>query len=153
MFDERKKCANCSYWHPEHQACVLLRAGRAEDDFCSSHTNSPPVCATCQSYIIGKSFYYQANGQWIEVCENCAHIIPTCAGCKNSVCEFEENPDPMPKMVMRTIQQENAVIQASMRNPEREQKFCPSCPCWDKNDNACNREFNVCGNHHCIFDP
>ena len=151
---EDKHCANCAYWHPQHQMCVLFKAKRnPEEDVCSSHTTNPIVCATCKHYIIGKSFLYPTQNGYIEVCENCVHIIPTCAGCKNSVCEFEENPDPMPKMVMRTIRQGNAVMQASMRNPEREQKFCPSCPCWDKNDNACNREFNTCGSYHCIFNP
>ena len=150
-----KTCANCAYWHPQHQACVLFKAKRnPEEDTCSSHTTEPLVCAICQSYIIGQSFLYTTPNRYVEVCAQCKAAIPTCAGCKRGAkCEFEQNPDPLPKIVLHQFQQGNATVQAQIRNPERVKRFCLDCPCWCMEDYTCNRDFNCCGNYQCVFDP
>ena len=154
MFDENKTCANCAYWRPDNQSCVLLKARRAENDYCSSHSTSPLVCATCQSYILGKSFIYSVGNAYVEVCEKCHTAIPTCAGCKNSVqCAFNDDPNPLPKIVMQTVQQGNMMMQTQVRNPERIKLFCENCPCYNAEDRACDRECNVCAQYNCIFDP
>lgn len=153
MISEEKTCAKCAYWNPQSQICVLFNAHRADTDYCSCFNTSPAVCATCGSYIIKHSFYTESPKGLIEVCASCAQALSTCAGCKYNTCEFEQNPDPMPKMVMQQVRQGNAIMQASVKNPERIKKFCIDCKCWDTEECACNKEFNTCGRYDCILNP
>ena len=154
MFNENKNCAGCGYHDPRAGICVLYKREVIDEDYCSSYSSSPTVCATCQSYIAGRAFLYETPKGYIEVCGRCTRALPTCAGCKNGIyCAFEEDPNPMPKVVMQTIRQGNAVMQTQVRNPERVRLLCENCPCWNTEDKVCNREFNHCGRHDSILNP
>ena len=81
-------------------------------------------------------------------CDRCAQYFNTCQLCLNSMnCEFETNPDPMPKQIQQTIRQGNMVAQTVVRNQERENKFCTHCPCWNTIDACCNRQSGTCGRY------
>ena len=68
--------------------------------------------------------------------------------CLKSVnCEFEQNPDPMPKQIQQTIRQGNMMAQTVVKNPERINAFCAHCPCWNTLDACCNRENGTCGRY------
>ncbi len=154
MFNENKICGKCAYHDPRAGICVLRKCQVTDSDYCSSYTNTPTVCATCQTYILGRAFLHETRNGYIEVCERCTRALPTCAGCINGAhCAFEEDPNPMPKVVMQTIRQGNAVMQTQVRNPERVKLFCEKCSCWDSEDKACNREFGCCGRHISILNP
>lgn len=149
-----KNCATCGYYHPTKKACVLLKVPREEDDYCSSHNTNPTVCATCGRYILTTGFLTKGpEGEWVEVCAQCAKVLSTCLACKHKVCEFRDNPDPMPQTVVQQIRQGNAIIQATVENPERVKKFCHECSCWDSEEGGCNRIFNCCGRHNSILNP
>jgi hypothetical protein len=110
------------------------------------------VCAICQNYIVGHSFLEKTKDQYIEICGKCARALSTCAGCKYANCEFQENPDPLPKTIMKQFRQGNAVVQTTVMNPERVKKFCEPCPCFNKEDYACDKEFNCCDRHISILN-
>jgi hypothetical protein len=38
-----------------------------------------------------------------------------------------------------------------VKNPERIDKFCTNCPCFNLEENVCNKEFNHCGNQKLIL--
>jgi hypothetical protein len=81
-------------------------------------------------------------------CIECAKYFGTCYMCRNcSACQFENNPSPLPKVVSRTIQRGNAVIQTQVRNPERVKQFCFPCKCFDMDDLICRRQENWCSNY------
>ena len=89
------------------------------------------------------------NPEGTMACNRCAGLFNTCHLCLNSTkCEFETNPSPLPKQVQQTIRQGNAQIQTIIKNPERIDLCCPSCPCWNIADACCNREFETCGNYN-----
>ena len=149
-----KNCATCAYYNPNQKGCILLKVPREEDDYCSSHSTNPGVCATCRRYILTTGFLTKGQeGEWIEICAQCAKVLSTCAGCKNQTCEFRENPDPMPQTVIQQIRQGNAIMQTTVENPERVKKFCHGCHCWNSEENFCNRTFNCCGRHDSVLNP
>ena len=152
MFNEAKYCASCTFHDPRAGVCALTKRAVEDTDYCSSHSTNPTVCATCQRYIVGHSFLEKVNNRYIEICGNCATALSTCAGCKNAVCQFETNPDPLPKTILKQIRQGNAIIQTTVVNLERVKKFCEPCPCFCKEDYACNREFNCCNRHTSILN-
>ena len=150
-----KNCATCAYYNPNQKGCVLLKIPREEDDYCSSHSTNPSVCKTCGRYILTSGFLTKGReGEWIEICAQCAKALSTCVACKHyQTCEFRENPDPMPQTVAQRIRQGNAIIQTTEENPERVKKFCHGCPCWDSEEGGCNRTFMRCGRHDSVLNP
>ena len=150
---ENKQCANCAYHNKNVHGCVRTQTHVQDTDSCSYYTNSPTICAACGKYIIGSSFLEQVKeGQYVELCAQCAKAISTCAGCTNGIrCAFEEDPSPLPKIVPHTVRQGNSIIQTQIQNPERVRLLCEKCPCWDTEDKACNRECHNCSNYHSVL--
>lgn len=91
--------------------------------------------------LVGSFLEQDSEGEWHQYCARCAELLKTCQACF-APCEFETNPDPMPKFVMKTVRQGNMMMQTQVKNEERVQKFCSSCCCWDEN-HGCMKEFNV----------
>ena len=111
-------------------------------DYCSKHVEEVYPCYLCGHHIIGKSFItYNPHGDIIIACENC--IKTTCRACsKASVCEFETNPDPMPKVIVERANANGMIIQHQVKNPERVKKFCHSCYCWHE-ESGCMKNYNM----------
>lgn len=140
-----KYCRTCCLRNEAQKACQLTGVPIDLDtDFCSKHMEEPRTCSLCGGVLIGETFLVEtAEGEWNEYCARCNALFNTCQMCpKFQVCEFLTNPDPMPKVVMKTVRQGNMVMQMQVKNEERAQKFCPSCGCWDEN-HGCMKEFNI----------
>lgn len=141
------KCRTCCLSEKTKSVCLRTRTPiDLDEDFCSQHAENLPICEVCHSYITGPVFMEQdSNGDWHQTCGNCSKAIGTCQACPRiRECEFETNPDPMPKVVMKTVQQGNMTMQTQARNEERVKKFCHSCECWMADDiNACAKDFNL----------
>lgn len=137
-------CNTCVYGDKIKKVCLYYGTHIDLDkDFCSKHAKEINYCEVCgQAMMIVGSFLEQdSNGVWHQYCARCAELLKTCQTC-SAPCEFQTNPDPMPKVVMKTVRQGNMVMQTQVKNEERVQKFCPSCCCWDEN-HGCMKEFNV----------
>ena len=144
-----KKCKTCGFLDPARNICPIMRLQvDPTADFCSKHIELQE-CGTCP--ICGKPIYntnllldLQEDGSVRSLHLTCGQSLNTCATCKHaSVCEFETNPDPMPKMVNQTTRQGNMVLQTTVKNPSRIEKFCFKCQCFDK-EIGCLKENNCC---------
>lgn len=148
----KKLCKTCGYLHPQQPICQLR--GEQVDpnaDFCSKHqvVYEVETCAICGQPIYNTNLLLdvQEDGSVRYIHLACGRALNTCSTCKHrGRCEFETNPDPMPKVVMQTVRQGNMVMQTQVRNPDRIRKFCHECPCFDP-ENECLKQFNCCGKY------
>lgn len=142
-----KYCNTCLLSDKEKQVCLLSGIPIDLDkDFCSKHTKETTPCDICGRAMIKPDYFeYDCEGNLHQYCERCHQMYHTCQLCPNcQKCEFETNPDPMPKFIMKTTQQGNMIMQAQVRNEERVKKFCHSCVCWLADGvDACGKTFNV----------
>ena len=138
-----KNCKSCALSEKTKLVCRLTGIPiDLEKDFCSKHAMHLNRCDLCGNPMVAP-IYVSLDGA-LQYCGNCRQVFSTCQLCQNaSKCEFETNPDPMPKVVVKTIQQNGMVMQAQVKNNERIQKFCPSCICWNKETECCMKEFNI----------
>ena len=137
-------CNTCAYSDKIKKVCLYYGTHIDIDkDFCSKHAKEINYCEVCQQpmELMGSFLEQDSKGVWHQYCARCAELLKTCQAC-SAPCEFATNPDPMPKVVMKTVRQGNMVMQTQVKNEERVQKFCPSCCCWDEN-HGCMKEFNV----------
>lgn len=142
---ETKYCKTCSLRNEAKKICQLTGIPiNLETDFCSKHIEDiTNTCNICGQLMITPGFVEHTSEGVIHYCEQCHQALNTCQLCPNvRKCEFHTNPDPMPKVVMKTVRQGNMVMQTQVKNEERVQKFCPSCCCWDEN-HGCMKEFNI----------
>lgn len=142
----REKCNTCILSDKNKKVCHLNGTPiDLDNDDCSKHTKTLNYCEICRSPVLptGSILTYDDEERVHLICVNCHKLLSTCQACKKfENCEFENNPDPMPKSVMKTVRQGNMQMQAAVRNEERVKKFCPTCECWDE-EIGCLKEFNV----------
>ena len=139
---EYKNCRHCSIADLHQNKCRLTGLPIDPDnDYCSHGTKHLPTCSICRSpFISGTGLIVMENDIPHEICGRCAAAKNTCAICsKVNTCEFETNPDPLPKTVREQIQQGGAIMITEMINPERVQKFCLTCDCWSEEIGGCAR--------------
>ena len=85
-------------------------------------------------------------------CVNCYQQFYTCRMCENgSMCEFETNPSPLPKVVVQTIRQGPVTMQTQVKNPQRIEEFCQKCLCWNSEENYCGKEDGWCKKYHEVY--
>lgn len=103
-----------------------------EDDFCSSFRNHLNICSICNSPFIDQPQVLKIDDSWIEMCPDCAKNLGHCRTCKNgSLCAFETDPSPEPKIITQQINQNGMQIMTQVQNPERIRITCQNgCPCW-----------------------
>lgn len=139
-------CETCSMRDKIQNVCYLTKLTvNPKEDYCSKHKEELAVCHICGGAILGGGIVEIDNGdQVLQYCNRCNELLNTCQLCERArFCEFETNPDPMPKVVMKTMHQGNMVMQTQVKNEERIKKFCHSCPCWlGDGIDACGKEFN-----------
>lgn len=142
-----KYCKTCGFLDPTRPVC-LLRGEQvdATADFCSKH-QIPIYIGKCN--ICGKDVYdtncvidsEEPHSIYHLVC---AKAINTCSTCTfGKACEFRTNPDPMPQMVNKTIRQGNMIMQQTVPNPSRIEKFCYNCTCFSM-EYGCMKQNNCC---------
>lgn len=139
-------CMTCMLSDKGQKICRLSnRRIDLDTDYCSKHTAELVHCELCHNLTMPNQIIYDIdmNGKEHGVCGGCAKSLGTCESCNRiQTCLFETDPDPMPKVVVKTIQQGNMTMQTQCRNEEREKKFCHTCPCWNK-ECGCLKQFNM----------
>ena len=147
-----KYCNTCQLYEKTKKVCLLSGIPMEDTDYCSKHADEVIPCDICGNPLLGSTYVeYNGDGELRQYCERCHQAFHTCQLCSDfRKCEFMTNPDPMPQVVMKTVQQGNMVVQTQAKNEERVQKFCLSCGCWDEN-HGCMKEYNIgCINQHNI---
>ena len=140
-------CNTCGYCDKNKQICLFYNIQvNIDKDFCSKHIAEPIRCEICQSLMTTKGSFLEQDNEdnWHMYCGRCKTLLSTCQTCKKvAVCPFETDPNPMPKVVMKTVQNGNMIMQTQVRNEERIKLFCLSCDCWDSEENQCRKELNI----------
>lgn len=122
-----KECYSCGFWNSSTGACRIFNYPLK---FCSLHEENPEKCSICGSLMLKDQRIVDLDTGEI-ICRNCSKILSTCKNCTNSiVCAFDQDPDPMPKIVTKTVQQGNMTMQMQITNEERVKKFCLTCDCY-----------------------
>lgn len=139
-----KYCKTCGFRDPMTPVCLLKRHQiDPNNDFCSHHKGyeSLGTCHVCGNEMTTMDAVYDVyTDRYLH--KECA--IQTCKTCRNShTCEFQTNPDPLPKQVMTRRREGSFTIEQSEKNPARIEKFCFSCECFDP-DFGCFKENDYC---------
>jgi hypothetical protein len=115
-----------------------------DTDYCSKHADEIILCDICGNPLLGSTYVeYDGDGELRQYCERCHQAFQTCQLCPSfQKCEYMTNPDPMPKVVMKTVRQGHMQMQTQVMNPDRVNKFCLVCGCYDK-ELGCKRQLNV----------
>lgn len=140
-----KYCKTCALLNKQQNGCLLSgQPKNPETDYCSNYLTYLPHCDFCNKPMLPQqTLLEEINGEWKAMCPNCNAAMKTCQTCLLAdECLFETDPNPLPKVVTKTIRQGNAVMQAQVKNPERESAICPSCKCWNE-ECGCMKNFNV----------
>lgn len=67
-----------------------------------------------------------------KVCPRCSSLRGTCGRCAyGNDCAFFQVEDGLPLTVMKTMQKGIMMVQQQVPNPERIEKYCKVCNCWD----------------------
>lgn len=138
-----KHCKTCLLSDKEQMVCMLSNQPiDLSADFCSKHRAELHKCSICRRSMISPGIIeINDSGEVIEYCNECNAKVGTCylCNCVNQ-CAFNNDPNPMPKVVLKTIRQGNMMMQAQVKNEERVKLFCHSCPCWDAEFAECQKE-------------
>jgi hypothetical protein len=141
-----RKCATCILCEKQNKVCRLSGARVNPDmDGCPKHTTELKKCEICGGNVLPRDTIIEIDEkeQVHEYCPNCLQLLKSCQSCPRArVCPFETDPNPMPKVVVQTIQQGNMTVQTQVRNEERERLFCHNCECWHE-ECGCLKNFNV----------
>ena len=148
----KKICKNCLFIHSEQPFCTL-GIGNIDpaNDCCPKFLAKDAIvgkCSICGGTVYtGYEVFDLLEGDNFRILHReCAKKLGTCQTCVlANACEFDTNPDPMPKVVMQTIRQGNMTMQTQVRNPSRVEKFCNSCSCFSQ-ENGCLKQNGCCGN-------
>lgn len=92
---------------------------------------------------------FSGDGSFLKyLCNRCSQIPKQCGLCVYAqTCPFETDPSPLPKTVVKTIQQENMIAQVQIKNPSRIEVTCRSqCLCFSE-EFGCLKENHICGNY------
>lgn len=141
-----RSCKTCMLCNKQKSICLLNGATvKMEIDDCSKHSKYLDYCDICRSPVLpdGLVIEEDENGELHTICGRCNQALSTCQSCKQfQICPFETDPNPLPKVVMKTIRQGNMMMQTQIKNEERVKALCHTCGCWSE-ECGCMKEFNV----------
>ena len=144
-----KNCRYCAMCDRTQNICALSgTAVNPEVDGCTKGLRELEQCDICRKPLIGAAMVEEVKeGMYIKHCPNCLKVLNSCQLCeKSNICAFETDPNPLPKVVMKTVQQGNMRMQTQVKNEERVKLFCHNCCCWHEEDQLCLKELNSrCG--------
>lgn len=141
-----QNCQTCFFAEKNQLVCRL--SGLPIDltkDGCSHHRREVDYCEICRKPMLPQGTITECdkNGEFHHFCGQCNVFLLSCKSCgNNSICLFETDPNPMPKVVMKVVQQGNMRMQAQVKNEEREKLLCVKCDCWNE-EYGCMKEFNI----------
>lgn len=146
-------CQSCGLLNKNENTCRLYnKKVSPSTDFCSRYTKDVVHCELCNN-ITMKPTYVPDGDNWHSFCTKCADTLSSCNFCKDGrLCEFESNPDPMPKVVVQQQRTPMGIMQSQVRNPAREEKFCYTCRCWSTDLKACGKQFGYCERINHIYE-
>lgn len=137
-----KYCKNCAW--ADKEICRLhdMPIDR-EKDHCAKGTANVGQCMVCKRMVINYILDL-TTGEPRIFCENCFQKLKTCANCDHAqTCYFESDPNPTPKYTIVNT----PLGQAQSKNPARIKVTCAQhCPCFDSENQVCNRENSFCKN-------
>ena len=140
----KNTCETCVLGDKNQKVCRLYGTPiEPSKDFCSKHSVDLQPCEICGRPMLGgKLAEKDDNGVWHWFCLHCNQLLGTCQSCnKFESCKFETDPNPLPKVVMKTVRQGNMVMQTQIKNEERIKALCPTCDCWNE-EFGCLKELN-----------
>lgn len=96
--------------------------------------NAPYVCDICGKPMFASNsiFFKDDNDKWVHIHYVCYdQYIGKCITCSTCVCNLDKDTT-MPRIVMKTVQHGNMVMQTQVINPDLVNKYCKSgCVCWN----------------------
>jgi len=147
-----QKCKNCSCYqvlNDGRKACIRTNMLTTEEDYCSHFSHSDITCSLCGK--LGHLTLSLTKSGYIGICDSCLAALGTCPLCRHHVsCKFQDDPSPLPKVVLAEVRQGNMVMQRQIANPERAKLLCSDCPCFSSG--RCLRTNNCCTNYNEVID-
>lgn len=144
-------CGSCSLYQRPNLICARTGLPQSPDDYCSSFTTYLNICGLCGRPYLPPTTYIIENEKIIPACASCAANLSTCGTCSSaSYCDFQQNPNPLPQMIIQQQIQKGAMTMTqTIPNPARIVETCEkNCSCWDATDKVCNRQTAyTCGNY------
>lgn len=143
-----KYCETCGLFDPKQNICRLSNLQKnPSEDFCSNHVNDLLVCEVCGKWTLQPVYDLLPDGNFHILCLSCAKQRHTCIFCKNNVeCVFQTDPSPLPKTIVKAIQQNNMFMQQQVLNPDRIEITCKKkCKCFNS-EIGCSRQITTCSN-------
>lgn len=135
-------CGRCVNWNSG--VCALFKTQTSESQSCPAGLSSTAQCNICGSVISPRAAIIVEEAL---ICEKCYSLKNTCASCSlNQDCAFENDPSPLPKVVIQSFRQDNTIIQKQVLNPERVNLLCKNCSCFH-DDGVCARPLNLCAKY------
>ncbi len=91
------------------------------------------TCQICGRSILEKEAIIEVNEDDVKlICFNCSSLNGTCYRCRYALkCEFDDAIDTLPHFVCAQNNKGHVIITSDIPNPERIEKYCKVCRCWD----------------------
>lgn len=141
------KCKSCGLLgQPNGQCMYTGRHVNPEEDYCSKYTTNIQDCDLCGSKFVGPGTITQTGDELKITCQSCDNGMNTCKTCANAgPCIFHDSSvhPELPPVIVKRMQQGNAVMQAQVQNPDRVATVCPLCECFVEGW-GCGREAHTC---------
>ena len=151
-----KSCFNCGYHQLDTTKCPLIAYTYKNGavPVCPYWVGELNKCGVCGQVIAGQTlrFFEATDGTFKLLCDNCKNALGTCRTCtKSTTCDFETNPSPIPKAVIKSIQQGSMITQIQIKNPSRIDISCRvNCECFSE-EFGCLRENGTCGKYEEVY--
>lgn len=149
-----KYCKTCKLFDPYSETCRIngIKVD-GNTDYCTKYTIVLETCDWCKKKILQPIVTVLGENKVHLFCSPCASKLSTCQGCKESqVCAFETDPNPLPKIAIKQVQQGPMIAQQQIPNPERQKLFCHNCHCWDGEECIKNSTGQGCEHFKSIWE-
>ena len=144
-------CHQCAYSKDKTGAnslCVLLGKNvQLDSPSCGEFYRIKYNCTSCGKQIYHKEVLFYNDKPF---CKECAAKFGSCAHCKFSGnCAFEEDPNPIPKLIQQQVRVPQGIAVTTVMNPKRIEITCQKgCSCFDKENKECNRNYKLCSDYN-----
>jgi hypothetical protein len=150
----KKSCGECLFLTSDNLCQRIQSKIEYQEDIhnCPLYLNkeSAQFCKICGRPILSGATYDMNTLE--TFCAECSSKYGTCALCaKAQYCAFQEDPNPLPKQVLKTFQKGPMVVQQQIPNPDRIAATCAqSCSCYSQ-ELGCLRQYGNCNKFETII--